>query len=80
MLIYFLRFKWDVKRFRPDFSISPEVGFITPGMDVTFEVTFHPKEIAQDIRYDVSSSHAFLVKNLDMFMELLINFDYMMIV
>ena len=47
------RFNWDIASFKPDFSIYPVQGYITPGMDVTFEVFFHPQEISQDIRYDV---------------------------
>ncbi|XP_035827636.1 hydrocephalus-inducing protein [Aplysia californica] len=46
------KFRWDVKRFKPDFSISPEEGYITPGMDVTFDVEFHPQNISGDVRYD----------------------------
>lgn len=46
------KFKWDIKRFQPDFSIHPVEGFITTGMDVTFDVIFAPKEINDDIRYD----------------------------
>ena len=53
--IPFFRFKWDIASFQPDFSIHPVEGYITPGMEVTFEVFFHPQEINQDIRYDVSS-------------------------
>ena len=49
----FHRFRWDIKRFVPDFSIYPVEGYITSGMEVTFDVTFHPQEISQDIRYDV---------------------------
>jgi len=49
------RFCWDVEGFKPDFSIYPIQGYITPGMEVTFEVFFHPQEINQDIRYDVST-------------------------
>lgn len=52
----YFRFKWDLKKFRPDFSVYPVEGCITPGMDVTFEVTFEPKEAVPDIRYDVSLS------------------------
>ena len=40
--------------FGPDFEISPSEGYISPGMTVPFEVTFHPTELSQDIRYDVS--------------------------
>nr|XP_056718300.1 hydrocephalus-inducing protein homolog [Euleptes europaea] len=45
-------FKWDVRRFKPDFSIKPVEGYISPGMDVSFEVTFHPCELSQDICYE----------------------------
>lgn len=48
------RFKWDAEKFLPDFSISPVSGYISPGMDVTFEVLFHPLDINSDIRYEVS--------------------------
>ncbi|XP_073785286.1 hydrocephalus-inducing protein homolog isoform X1 [Danio rerio] len=46
------RFKWDVKSFAPDFTISPAEGYITPGMEVSLEVTFAPTELRQDLRYD----------------------------
>ncbi|XP_069073573.1 hydrocephalus-inducing protein homolog [Pleurodeles waltl] len=46
------RFEWDVKRFQPDCSISPAQGYITPGMEVAFDVNFHPKQLSQDIRYE----------------------------
>ncbi|XP_046359897.2 hydrocephalus-inducing protein homolog isoform X3 [Haliotis rufescens] len=46
------KFRWDAKRFEPDFSITPAEGYITSGMEVTFDVTFHPQEVNQDIRYD----------------------------
>lgn len=47
-----LRFQWDVKSFLPDFSISPVKGYLCPGMEVPFEVTFSPMELCQDLRYD----------------------------
>nr|XP_042717290.1 hydrocephalus-inducing protein homolog isoform X2 [Chrysemys picta bellii] len=47
-----VRFKWDIKSFEPDFSISPVEGYISPGMEVPFEVTFHPCELNPDIHYD----------------------------
>uniref|UniRef100_A0A8C8S7Z5 HYDIN n=1 Tax=Pelusios castaneus TaxID=367368 RepID=A0A8C8S7Z5_9SAUR len=47
-----VRFKWDAKSFEPDFSISPVEGYISPGMEVPFEVTFHPCELNPDIHYD----------------------------
>uniref|UniRef100_A0A2K6KCF4 HYDIN axonemal central pair apparatus protein n=1 Tax=Rhinopithecus bieti TaxID=61621 RepID=A0A2K6KCF4_RHIBE len=42
------RFKWDVKKFEPHFSISPEEGYITSGMEVSFEVTYHPTEVGKE--------------------------------
>ncbi|KAH0619415.1 hypothetical protein JD844_000028 [Phrynosoma platyrhinos] len=45
-------FKWEAKRFKPDFSIRPVEGYISPGMDVSFEVTFHPCEQSPDICYE----------------------------
>ncbi|KAK6174452.1 hypothetical protein SNE40_017727 [Patella caerulea] len=46
------KFRWDIAKFKPDFTISPVEGYITPGMEVTFDVIFHPHEINQDIRYE----------------------------
>ncbi|XP_073461747.1 hydrocephalus-inducing protein homolog [Aquarana catesbeiana] len=46
------RFQWDIKKFQPDFSISPVSGYITAGSEVTFDVTFHPREIRTDIHYE----------------------------
>ncbi|XP_042303381.1 LOW QUALITY PROTEIN: hydrocephalus-inducing protein homolog [Sceloporus undulatus] len=45
-------FKWEAKRFKPDFSIRPVEGYISPGMDVSFEVTFHPHEQSPHICYE----------------------------
>ncbi|XP_069312434.1 hydrocephalus-inducing protein homolog [Eulemur rufifrons] len=45
------RFKWDVKKFEPHFSISPEEGYITAGMEVSFEVTYHPTEVGKESFY-----------------------------
>ncbi|XP_033896012.3 hydrocephalus-inducing protein-like [Acipenser ruthenus] len=45
-------FKWDVQKFAPDFSISPVGGYISPGMEVTFDLLFSPLNLSQDIRYD----------------------------
>ncbi|XP_075796761.1 hydrocephalus-inducing protein homolog isoform X3 [Pelodiscus sinensis] len=47
-----VRFKWDSKSFEPDFSISPVEGYICPGMEVPFDVTFHPCELNPDIHYE----------------------------
>ncbi|XP_055892829.1 hydrocephalus-inducing protein homolog isoform X5 [Biomphalaria glabrata] len=46
------KFRWDIKRFKPDFSISPVEGYITPGMEVVFDVEFHPQSVSGDVRYD----------------------------
>ncbi|XP_036202709.1 hydrocephalus-inducing protein homolog [Myotis myotis] len=45
------RFKWDVKKFEPNFSISPEEGYITTGMEVSLEVTYHPTEVGKENLY-----------------------------
>ncbi|XP_026975142.1 hydrocephalus-inducing protein homolog [Sagmatias obliquidens] len=42
------RFKWDARKFEPHFSISPEEGYITAGMEVSFEVTYHPTEVGKE--------------------------------
>ena len=46
------KFYWDIQAFTPDFSISPIEGYISPGMNVPLEITFHPSELSQDIRYE----------------------------
>ncbi|CAI9616595.1 unnamed protein product [Staurois parvus] len=46
------RFQWDIKKFQPEFSISPVSGYITAGSEVTFDVTFHPRETRTDIHYE----------------------------
>ncbi|KAM6300471.1 hydrocephalus-inducing protein homolog [Aegotheles albertisi] len=47
-----VKFKWDIKSFMPDFSISPAKGYISPGMDVPFTVTFHPSKLSHAIQYE----------------------------
>nr|KAJ3422703.1 hypothetical protein HK105_006819 [Polyrhizophydium stewartii] len=47
-----VKFFWDSQQFLPDFSISPTEGYISPGMDIPLEITFHPSEIHPDIRYE----------------------------
>uniref|UniRef100_G1MRN0 HYDIN axonemal central pair apparatus protein n=1 Tax=Meleagris gallopavo TaxID=9103 RepID=G1MRN0_MELGA len=47
-----VKFKWDVKSFKPDFSISPTKGYISPGMDVPFVVSFHPSKLSPSIQYE----------------------------
>eukprot|EP00063_Salmo_salar_P029727 XP_014004562.1 PREDICTED: hydrocephalus-inducing protein homolog isoform X1 [Salmo salar] len=46
------RFQWEMKRFGRDFSITPVEGYICPGMEVPFEVTFSPVELSHELRYD----------------------------
>ena len=43
-------FKWDIERMRPDFSILPVMGYLSPGMEVCCDVTFSPSNVATDIR------------------------------
>lgn len=45
-------FKWETEKLKPEFSISPINGYISPGMDINFDVTFSPNELSQDIRKD----------------------------
>ncbi|XP_006860378.1 PREDICTED: hydrocephalus-inducing protein homolog [Chrysochloris asiatica] len=45
------RFKWDTRKFEPHFSITPEEGYITAGMEVSFEVTYHPTEVGKECLY-----------------------------
>ncbi|NXK09844.1 HYDIN protein, partial [Herpetotheres cachinnans] len=47
-----VKFKWDIKSFKPDFSIRPTKGYISPGMDVPFVVTFHPSRLSHAIQYE----------------------------
>ncbi|XP_029465095.1 hydrocephalus-inducing protein homolog [Rhinatrema bivittatum] len=46
------RFNWNIKTFQPDFSITPVEGYITPGMEVAFEVTFRPQSLKANILYE----------------------------
>ncbi|KAM9214465.1 hydrocephalus-inducing protein homolog [Leptosomus discolor] len=45
-----VKFKWDAESFKPDFSISPTKGYISPGMDVPFTVTFRPSQLSRAIQ------------------------------
>lgn len=49
LLLSWKRFKWDTKKFEPHFSISPEEGYITAGMEVSFEVIYHPTEVGKEV-------------------------------
>lgn len=43
-------FKWESDKLKPDFSINPIEGYISPGMEINFDITFHPNKISPDIR------------------------------
>lgn len=45
-------FCWHVDKLGTDFSISPVEGYLAPGMEASFDVTFHPKDVNHDIRID----------------------------
>ncbi|KAM6409238.1 hydrocephalus-inducing protein homolog [Rhynochetos jubatus] len=47
-----VKFNWDIESFKPDFSISPTKGYISPGMDVPFVVTFRPSKLSHAIQYE----------------------------
>ena len=49
------RFKWDVNKLANDFSLSPTEGYIAAGMDVPFDVVFHPRDVNSDLRSEVSN-------------------------
>jgi hydrocephalus-inducing protein len=46
------KYQWDAKAFGPDFSISPAEGLLAPFSQIKFEITFHPRRIDDDIRYE----------------------------
>ncbi|XP_075242911.1 hydrocephalus-inducing protein-like isoform X4 [Convolutriloba macropyga] len=45
-------FQWNAAKFEPDFSITPTEGYISPGMEIVFDLVFHPQIVSQEIRYD----------------------------
>ncbi|KFQ47220.1 Hydrocephalus-inducing protein, partial [Nestor notabilis] len=47
-----VKFKWDIKSFKPDFCIRPTEGYISPGIVVPFVVTFRPSKLGQAVQYD----------------------------
>ena len=51
------RFEWDASKFAPDFTITPVEGYVAQGMDVQFNIAFHPQQINANIRYDVRLIH-----------------------
>ncbi|XP_075327326.1 hydrocephalus-inducing protein homolog [Odontesthes bonariensis] len=46
------RFHWKTENFPAEVSITPGKGYICPGMEVPFEVTFAPIELSNDTRYE----------------------------
>ncbi|ORX48158.1 hypothetical protein BCR36DRAFT_329786 [Piromyces finnis] len=46
------RFSWDTSKFYPDFTINPSEGYISPGIDIPIEITFHPQNVQSEIRYE----------------------------
>ncbi|XP_070763174.1 hydrocephalus-inducing protein homolog [Enoplosus armatus] len=46
------RFQWKTAHFPPELSIAPAKGYICPGMEVPFEVTFAPVELSNDTRHE----------------------------
>uniref|UniRef100_A0A3P8U8F5 HYDIN axonemal central pair apparatus protein n=1 Tax=Amphiprion percula TaxID=161767 RepID=A0A3P8U8F5_AMPPE len=46
------RFQWKTESFPAELSIKPAKGYISPGTDVPFDVTFAPVELSNDIRYE----------------------------
>jgi hydrocephalus-inducing protein len=43
-------FNWEIEKMKPEFSIQPVLGYISPGMDVNFDITFTTTELALDVR------------------------------
>ncbi|XP_047451812.1 hydrocephalus-inducing protein homolog [Mugil cephalus] len=46
------RFHWKTENFPAELSIAPAKGYICPGMEVPFELTFAPVELSNDTRYE----------------------------
>jgi len=49
------RFKWDVSKLAADFSLSQVEGYVAAGMDVPFDVVYHPRDVSNDLRSEVSN-------------------------
>ncbi|CAB1432186.1 unnamed protein product [Pleuronectes platessa] len=45
-------FHWNKRSFPAELSISPSKGSISPGMKVPFDLTFAPKDLSKDTRYE----------------------------
>lgn len=48
----FTRFQWKTNKFPPELSIKPSKGYIGPGTEVPFDVTFAPVELSADTRFE----------------------------
>ncbi|XP_027128846.1 hydrocephalus-inducing protein homolog isoform X3 [Larimichthys crocea] len=46
------KFQWKTENFPTELSITPAKGYIGPGMQVPFELTFAPVELSNDARYE----------------------------
>ncbi|KAL7750642.1 hypothetical protein RI367_003984 [Sorochytrium milnesiophthora] len=46
------KFMWRTSQFAPDFSISPSEGYVPASMETPLEITFHPRQVSPDIRYE----------------------------
>jgi len=46
-----------MSKFGADFSLLPTEGYISAGMDVPFEVAYHPKSVSNDLRSEVCYRH-----------------------
>ncbi len=44
------KFCWDSMKITSNFSITPMEGYVSPGMEIPLEITFHPNELNPDIR------------------------------
>lgn len=43
------KFKWDTKAYAPNFTISPDNGYIPPHEDIYLGITFHPNRVDDNI-------------------------------
>ena len=51
------KFEWEKNRFGPNFSVAPLSGYLTPGMSVDIEVSYHPTETTNEARIDKAPCH-----------------------
>eukprot|EP00049_Salpingoeca_infusionum_P004740 m.82988 g.82988 ORF g.82988 m.82988 type:complete len:5086 (+) comp12709_c0_seq1:219-15476(+) len=51
------RFKWDVTTLGKWFGISPQQGYISPGHELTFTITFTPYALKHDVRCEEIPCH-----------------------